>query len=384
MSKYRVYALIHGQVLPEGEIAACRIEQMSFAEQDERGFSTIKAEFTDEMTRDYRTYVTLLPYVEPLKIKSEYVAIYDIEEREPLAALGGGIRAFEKLCQYLFLANAEDMNRKFEGRFGHGSTYVYQVVKVYKIDPEGNECEVNYQIRNGYVFLPNRPDATEWRHQGTSEFLSEALSFSDEIFKRSLSYLYKSSIGYFAYHSPEKIALDHFKSIEVIVNSLSTKDTFAKRLKDTAILISLSAEEEARISKLWEDRSNGDVAHSKEFGISDRYPNQFPLPSNTRYSGSMPDSIAELVCLKYYRYKKNVYSIEVSYDDDYPEEGYFSIVNWMWESNRLAFYTKKCSKKELKKRTVEKFSQEFKINKKELELKCVSKDHFIIRIMKQV
>jgi hypothetical protein len=281
---------------------------MSFEEQAKRKFSPIQGTFTDDMTREYKTYVTSLPHVEALKIKSEYVAINEIEESDPLAALGAGIRAFEELCRYLFLANVEDIQRKFESKIGHANTYLYQVVRIYEIDERRGEKEVDYQIRNSHVFLPNRPDATEWRHADTNAFLKDILSFRDEIFERALAYLYRSSIGYFVLHSPEKIALDHFKSIEVIVNSLSRKKTFKKRLSDTAVLIGLTPEEVERISKLWSDRSKGDVAHSKEFGISDRYPNQFPIPSDTQYSGSYADSIAERVCIKYYEYRKSLYN----------------------------------------------------------------------------
>jgi hypothetical protein len=374
MPRYRIYALIHGQVLPTGTVANCGIEKMSFEEQDIRKFSPIQGEFTDDMTREYKTYVTSLPHVEALKIRAEYVAIHDIEERDPLAALGGGIRAFEELCRYLFLANVEDIQKKFEGKIGHASTYLYQIVKIYEIDAEGNEKDAQYKIRNGHVFLPNRPDATEWRHPDTSSFLNAALSFHDEIFKRALAYLYMSSIGHFVLHSPEKIALDHFKSIEVIVNSLSDKRYFTERLDDTAVLISLTPEEVERISKLWKDRSNGDVAHSKEFGISDRYPNQFPIPSNAQYSGSYPDSVAERICIKYYQYRKNLYSVETDFEEDASEEGEFSTINAMWETNRLGFYTKPIEEKELSEKLKKRFAEEFGIEESKLDMKSTGRD----------
>jgi hypothetical protein len=306
MPVYRVYALIHGQIIPEGHLAGCRIRPMSFEEQTRRHFSPLRAEFSDALTKEYRSYLTSLPYVDSLKLRTEYVVTHDIEEHEPLAALGGAIRAFDTLCRYLFFANIEDIYQKYNGTIGHALTYTYQVVHIYTIDREDNEREVDYQIQNRHVFLPNRPDATSWRHSTTDAFLHDALSFHDDILERALSYLYSSSIGHFMHSSPEKIALDHFKSIEVIIKSLSTKRRFADRLRDAAIVLTLTPEEEARVKRLWDDRSNGDVAHSREFGMSDRYPNQFPLPSNANYSGGLPDSIAEHICLKYYYYRKSL------------------------------------------------------------------------------
>ena len=82
MNKYRIYALIHGQTLPQGEIFGCEIRKMSFREQSKRGFSPIQAVFSeDEMTNHHKTYVTSLLYVDPIRIKSKYIIIHDTEKR---------------------------------------------------------------------------------------------------------------------------------------------------------------------------------------------------------------------------------------------------------------------------------------------------------------
>lgn len=378
MKHYRVYALIHGQILPEGEFSDCKIEKMSFKEQSARKFTPLKGEFTDDMTCEYKTYVTSLPYLESLKIKAEYVAIHDLKESSSLAALGGGIRAFEKLCRYLFIANAEDINMKFKGKIGYANTYLYQVVKIYEVDSDGKECEVEYKIQNGHVFLPNRPDANNWRDTETESFLDEILSFNDDTFKRSLDYLYKSSVGHFILDSSEKIALDHFKSIEIIVNSLSNKQKFLDRLQKTVTTIGLTKDEKDQVVKLWKDRSNGDVAHSKEFGMSDRYPNQFPIPINTEYPGSSLGSVAEMMCLKYYHYKKNIFNVEIDYDEDATNEGTLGTFNAMWKSNHLMFHIKKYSNDQLIKKLKVKFISKFGFKDQNIDIKKIGKNTFVI------
>jgi len=72
MSQYRIYALIHGPILPLGKISGCVVRKMSFEEQAERAFSPIQGVFSED-AGEYKTYVTSLPYVDLMEIKSERV-----------------------------------------------------------------------------------------------------------------------------------------------------------------------------------------------------------------------------------------------------------------------------------------------------------------------
>ena len=121
MSKYRIYALVHGEILSEGQIFKCLVIKMSFEEQRRRRFSPIQSVFSEGEDIDYyKTYVTSLRYVDPVRIKSGYVIIHDIEENKPGDALGGAIKEIDRVCRFLSLACLEDVKRKFptsESRF---------------------------------------------------------------------------------------------------------------------------------------------------------------------------------------------------------------------------------------------------------------------------
>lgn len=371
--RYRVYALIIGEILPHGEIFGCHIKKMSIEEQLSKGFKPIESTLTEEFTGEYKTYVTSLRYVDPLRIKSDYVVYCDFYDNEPLASLGASFRVFEDLCKYLFFTNKQDAFKK-HGRI-IGETYTYQVVKIYKLDSDAStELEVDYKINNGYWYLPNRPDANAWRVSGTDKFFQEASQFKGETFQKSLTYLYRSSVGHFNLFNLEKIALDHFKSVEVIINSLSKKKWFSDKLSDTANLINLTQEEQDRIKKLWRERSNGDVAHAKDFDLARWYPNQFPLPSGVDYSGLYPDSISETVLYKYYEYVKRLYKVEVNYDDSFSGEGELCSINMWTESNRFGFSVKKCNKQETMKKLRVAWMKEFSVKKEQLKVLGLGKN----------
>jgi hypothetical protein len=222
MHKYRIYALIHGQVLKEGKIFDCEIRKMDFEEQSKRSFSPIQSVFSEgEMTDYHKTYVTSLRYVDPIKTKSEYVIICDIEEEQPSAALGGAIKTIERIARFFSLAKLEDVKLTHGRNRGSFEPYIYQVNKIYLLDENNTESEIEYKLESGHMYLPDRPEKSDWENPLTSEFLEDVYNLHDEILERSLKYLYRSSIGHFLLDSQEKIALDHFKSIEIIINSLS-------------------------------------------------------------------------------------------------------------------------------------------------------------------
>jgi len=190
------------------------------------------------------------------------------------------------------------------------------------------------------------------------------------VLERAIKYLYRSSIGHFILDSPEKIALDHFKSIEIIVNSLSKKKEFKQRLEEAANKINLTDEEKKEILKMWDDRSSyGDVAHPSPYDQAERYPNQFPVPSNVQYPRGGFDSIAVNVCLKYFTYKKSLFSVDIDEPFAYTDnsgnkqstENTLSEVNAQWESNRLCFFTSERNKISLKQKLKKAFAEEYKI-----------------------
>jgi|SRR3989344_3198278 len=377
MSKYRIYALIHGETLPEGKMFECEIKKINFEEQERRKFSPIQSVFSEGEDVDYyKTYVTSLRYIDPVQIKSEYVIICDIEEDKPGDALGGAIKTIDRITRFLSLACLEDVKRKFGRNRGSFEPYVYQVNKIYLLGKNAKESDVDYELESGHMYLPNRPEQTEWRDSGTNQFLDEIYNFHDETFERALKYLYRSSIGYLVLDSKEKIALDHFKSIEIIINSLGKKrinkkrTTFNERLEDVTTRIGITPEEKKRIEDFWDDRSKyGDIAHPSLFDEVERYPNQFPIPSNARYSGGGFDSIAPSILLKYYQYIKGVFIIDINEPSEQgsAKEGEFCMVYEMsiWgvtHHNRLIFYSSEKNKQKLVKDLKKAFGQEYKLD----------------------
>ncbi len=377
MSKYRIYALIHGETLPKGKVFECEIKKMSFDEQKRRGFSPVQSVFSEGEDVDYyKTYVTSLRYVDPVRIKSEYVLVYDIEEDKPGDALGGAIKEIDRVCRFLSLACLEDIKRKFGRNRGNFEPYIYQVNKIYLLDKKGKESDIDFKVESGHMYLPNRPEFTKWRNSGTGKFLDDIYNFHDETLERALKYLYRSSIGYFVLDSREKIALDHFKSIEIIVNSLSKKDTFKQRLEEAGSKIGITPQEEKRILGLWEERSEyGDIAHPSKFDEVERYPNQFPIPSNVRYSGGGFDSIAASIILKYFQYIKGVFFIDIdepsSHATHETKEGTFSRIYTIFpwgaaHHNHLCFYTTEKDKNRLKNKLKKAFAKHYKIPKESI------------------
>ena len=394
MSKYRVYALIHGEILREGKIFECEIKKMDFDEQIKRKFSPIQSIFSEGKDVDYyNTYVTSLRYVDPIKIKSQYVIVYDIKEEKPDSALGGAIRMIDRITRFLSLACLEDVKRKFGRNRGSFEPYVYQINKIYLLNENGDESDVEYKLESGHMYLPNRPEFSKWRDAGTEQFLNDMYNFQDETFERALKYLYRSSVGYLVLDSSEKVALDHFKSIEIIINSLSNKYNFKDKLAEASTKIGITPEEQKRILDFWADRSNyGDIAHPSPFDEVERYPNQFPLPSNARYSGSGFDSIAPSILLKYYQYSKGIFIIDIDKPSDSGgsgcKEGGFNRVYsvFPFESahhNHLIFHTSEIDKHKLINNLKKAFAKEYKltddipIETEILPIKGVSRDRRI-------
>ncbi|MBU4274721.1 hypothetical protein KKE19_02810 [Patescibacteria group bacterium] len=359
---YRVYALIIGEIIPVGKIFDCEIKKINFAEQKARNFSPIQGVFSEE--REYNSYATSLLYVDPLRIRSEYVVVCDIEERDEKSALGGVIRKIDRICRLLTLTYAEDFKNKFN-RNRSFEPYLYQANKVYSLSPSREEVEIEFKLESEHTYLPNRPEIFNWRCEETKSFLNEIFNFHDDVLERAIKYLYRSSIGSFIKDSPEKIALDHFKSIEIIINSLTGRKekTFNKKLEKAGNKIGLTEPEKNKIKKCWEDRSSyGDVAHPSIYDQAERYPNQFPLPSNVNYPHWFIDSVGADVCIKYFLYKKNLFSIDV--EELLPDEQEsLDVVNPQWESNHLWFQTAEGDENKLKKNIVEHFMKKYNLTR---------------------
>ena len=349
METYRIYALIHGQILPEGNITDCVIKKMSFEEQATREFAPIQAKFhEDETTKRHATYATSLAFVDPMKIKSEHVIVCDIEEQDVGSALGGAIRRMDKVCRLLSFVRLEDGQKHHKRDRLPFEPYIYQVNKVYLLSEDGQETSPDPLFDHGHVYLPDRPERSEWLDSKSNQLLQDLFAMHDEPLERALKYLYRSSIGHFVLDSPEKIALDHAKVIEIILKALSKKDSFEDKLREAKSKIELLDEEVAALQELWAVRSEyGDIAHASRFDQAERYPDQFPLPSNAATQPMPSLSYAANVCLKYFRYRQRFFNIDIEEPFTYTvdgtsrsNDGRFARVNDHIETNHLIFYNK--------------------------------------------
>jgi hypothetical protein len=377
---YRIYALVIGEIIPAGKFFDCEIKMMNFGEQQKRNFSPIQSAFSEtDNAGSYSTYATSLPYIDPLRIKSEYVIICDIKESDVKAALGGAIRRIDKICRFLTVAYSEDFRTKFN-RNRNFLAYLYQVNKIYFLKEDEQEQDIDFKLESGYTYLPNRPEFNEWRCPETAKFLEDIFYFHDEVLERSIKYLYRSSVGIFINDSPEKIALDHFKSIEIIINHLGDGVRgFKNRLDVVAKMIKLTKEEKEKVEKCWNDRSKySDTAHPSLYDQAERYPNQFPIPSNVNYPHGFTDSIAADVCIKYFLYVKNLFNIDIE-DPFSDEKECLGTVNAQWESNHLFFRTPEKDKKKMKKSILKHFISEFEVEEKDIiEISIIDKNKAIL------
>ena len=364
MNRYRVYALIHGQTLPIGKIYDCEIKPMDFDEQSRCNFSPIKYEFPPK--EDYETYVTSVPFVDPVKMYSKHVIIYNIEEYDYGGALGGAIRKFDKICASLFLSGVRDVHLKHN--LYSGEPYLYQINKVYLIDSNNQECDIEIDLKSNHIYLPNRPERSEWLNEDTGDFLNKIYDFKDPIFRKALKYLYSSALGHYKLNSHEKIALDHFKSVELIVNCLSSKKKFKDRVDEAGPKLDLTEDEIKKIKRYWNDRSNGDIAHSTHHDPVAFYPNQFPEPTGMQYNWSFADSLARKILLKYFDLRNRFFIIDIESPFDQTKNLSFGVIEGTDECNHLFFQTNTKQKNALLNEVKSKLIEIFSLDKKDFEI----------------
>lgn len=367
MKKYRTYTLIYGQILPQYDFGSCRIKKMSLKEQRERGFAPIQSEFSE--ISEHKTYITALPYVDPMKIVSEYVLICEVEEVDSRSALGATIRIADKIASYFTITNTFDFSKK-HGRTA-GEPYLYQVNKIYELSgDEGKwvENETDLNLKSGFTFLPDRPDSETWRSDQTENFLIEISNFENRTLEKAIKYLYSALTGNFHLRNRAKITLDLFKVIEVILDDLVPYDrkkghtTMEKRLPVLADKIDLEDEEVSRILDLWEIRNEADVAHATNVDYSSHYPNQFPVPDGPIIGASIGSgSLAKKVLFNFYEHVRRQYSISIEkrIAGSKIEESFGSIINRA--SNSLYYDTVETDVDVIKAIVLEKFSDKFDI-----------------------
>ena len=164
----------------------------------------------------------------------------------------------------------------------------------------------------------------DWRDETADTFFEAISTFEDPVFMTALKYIYH--VG--ARRSVLDFALNDMKSIEVILNNIgSESNTFAKNCKRAKTKLNLSDEFIENLKKLWEQRSKtGDIAHPRP---EETYESWLQQRDTMQQYGGFSSSESVLLLLKYYQYKKKVFTVEIWRETEHtePEEGVSEITN---------------------------------------------------------
>jgi hypothetical protein len=315
--------------------------------------------------------------------KTNYVIYTDIEN-EYVGDMGGivgiAIKRFDKIIGSLSLTASEWFSKTHKRDVMYQG-YDYQISRIYEVSGD-IEKPIDHIFTIGGGSKINLPAENLNFDALDNNLLKNLFSSRDNIYKKSLKYLVDGERALHMGIPIDKAFLDLFKSIEVVINSLSKKRSFNSRLSICSKKIGLSSEEQEKIKKLWKARSNGDIAHSKPFSSSEYLPPQYPVPSDADLSYFSPDLPAS-VLLKYFHYKNGEIVIITGGDSvDHADNGEFIDVNIG------SYYIYKPFPNETKNITnvlKKKISENFNIKTKNvvLRVKNKSKKEFIFKIKYQ-
>ncbi len=312
MNKYRIYAKIIGQTLPNTETLYedCVIAPMSVEEQEKRKFKPIEANSPEPTDRDfYKTYVTHHRDTDPRIIKTGHIIRTDVETHDAGSALGHAIKRFERITGTLGIASLIQYDQKHNRKFNY-TNCEYQIVRIYKLE---NDREVDEEVpifassSVSHINLPSQTDVAVL----DEKLIERMLKSRDDIFWKSLRYLQSGQKGFRNNTSSEMMTLDFMKSIELIINLWNGR-SFPVRLKKAAKELQIDQEDQKSIKELWSLRSNGDVAHAKRGSKADFYPAQYPIPSNVDGPYIDSGSLAVRVLTKYFLFRDSILSIKIS------------------------------------------------------------------------
>ena len=349
--KFRVYAKILGYMLPSERfsIKECVIEKMSLGEQKRRKFEPINTQTKGPNPSSfYKSYVSFGVLLDTRIFKTEYVVYTDISTNRNEAShlLGLAVRRFDKVIGALSLASSMWFAKKYNRDPLYKGT-TYQLSRIYELVQGKERSFGNLNLYRGGGSQINLPDAKANFNEIDLQFIEQILNSNDKVFLKSKKYLLAGEDALYKGLPPEKIILDHMKSIEIIVKSFSKKRNFRAQLQKCAKEILLTDQEQNEILQLWKNRSNGDIAHSTKTSRADFLPPQFPIPSDAVFI-PFPSDLTVRVLLKYLQYKKGEVSVVMS-NDTWHKEGSLINVNMgsyyiykpMKQERRVVHYAKK-------------------------------------------
>jgi hypothetical protein len=385
MKKYKVYAKILGHVLPEEEleIGNCKIEKMSYREQKERNFRPLSGWKLREYNMNYMTF----PRGADFRImRSNFVISTVIEESSPNEALGLAIFLFDKIIGAFMLYMNYWWSEKHPRLKDDLSDYDYQICKLYEI-VDGKEIEIkNFGPASSSASMCHYPTSGDLT-DSFRKITDQCINCKDEIFERSMEYFVDGIKGMKLFLPEEKIFLDLFKSIEIVVKGLKIKrKNFRDKLRVGLKKLGLDDKEIDEIIKFYNIRCDGNFAHAGIKRINFMF--QYPIP----HDGGFLFDISQLkylshkVLVNYFKYIKDRYEILINnsaYNSiNHDNELVLIIENFPMDSwnHKFAFNTKERNKRKLTPLIKKEFAKEFRTKINQIKVLENKNDKMILTL----
>lgn len=375
MKTYRVYAKLLGFVLPsvEAVVGGCHISQMSLEEQEKRGFHAYEGRLVIEDSLS--SFSTFPRGIDSRVFKTNYVIYTDIKYNTgPNAAVGIANDEFELTIGSLTLAGTVWSQNKY-GRLLPSVTYDYQICRIYEI-VDGQEKPIEMQHPSSGVWMCDYPQSN-----GFQEIDQNILGFVTQtkhpLFLKALRYVMNSERGINFQYPAEKIFLDYFKSIEIIVQyvGLLKKNiprAFRKRLLRTAKKLAIKEEDVRLIKKYYALRNNGDFAHATVDGRSIHFMPQFPRPSDSEiFNYDELRMLARKILLQFMQFIYKTYRVRINPPDKLPNTKFALMIGWRdgdYYTSNYIFQTNLRDKRKITPLAKKYLSQSLRINTQNLYL----------------
>lgn len=247
-------------------------------------------------------------------LRSNFVVSTILNCSSPNKALGIAEMIFDKLIGTFMLYMAHWWTQKYPKSKIRFSNYDYQICKLYEV-ANGKEIEVRDLKPTSSGSLMCHYPAFKGLTADFKKIMEQYGNCKDETFEKSLGYFINGIKGLHNYFPKEKIFLDLFKTIELIIKNFEDKkrhNVFKKTVKKAKKELGLSDYDEKKINRYWDIRSNGDFAHAtkrKSF-----FPPQYPNPGDcepfVNYSELI--NLSQKVLIDYFNYNKGRYIVLIN------------------------------------------------------------------------
>jgi len=314
MRKYRVYAKILGHVLPDKvlEIGECKIEKISYKEQRERGFKPLTGWLVKQQKMNYLAFPQGADF---RTMKSNYIVSTVIEHGTSNEAIGLAQEKFEKLIGGLMLYMYRWTHKQYPKRGSYFYQYDYQICKIYEL-VDSKEAEIkDLKPTSSSSCMCHYPASTKL----TKDFrktIEEFLNCKDKVFNKSLEYFVDGIRGINLFLPEEKIFLDLFKCIELIIKALKIRRKwFRNRAKIGLKKLGIEDTEIDEVIRFYKIRCDGNFAHARKEKLG--YPYQYPKPHDSGFLFDVfqLENLSYKILVYYFNHIKDRYEVQINYPE---------------------------------------------------------------------